>query len=112
VLGQLGTKVQHALRAFTAKDRQGIKTASENYPYSDFYVVDEMITQLGTGEAFVSGLDEKGRPTELAYTLMRPPYSRMDVLTEQEIDSHIRSSSLAREYNVELIAKVLSKFAE
>ena len=102
VLGQLGTKVQHALRAFTAKDRKDIKTASENYPFSDFYTVNEMITQLGTGEAFVSGLDEKGRPTELAYTLMRPPYSRMDVLTEQEINAHIRSSSLAREYNVEI----------
>ncbi|MBN2261441.1 MAG: DUF853 family protein, partial [Prolixibacteraceae bacterium] len=84
VLGQLGTKVQHALRAFTAKDRKDIKSASENYPSTDFYVVNQLITQLGTGEAFISGLDEKGRPTELAHTLMRPPYSRMDVLNEQE----------------------------
>ncbi|HOO82924.1 MAG TPA: DUF853 family protein [Prolixibacteraceae bacterium] len=102
VLGQLGTKIQHALRAFTAKDRKDIKSASENYPSSDFYVVDQLITQLGTGEALVSGLDEKGRPTELAHTLMRPPFSRMDVLSEQEISSHIRSSALAREYNVEI----------
>jgi hypothetical protein len=102
VLGQLGTKVQHALRAFTAKDRKDIKSASENYPSTDFYVVNQLITQLGTGEAFVTGLDEKGRPTELAHTLMRPPYSRMDVLNEQEINSHIRSSALAREYNVDI----------
>jgi DNA helicase HerA-like ATPase len=72
ILGQLGTKVQHALRAFTAKDRKDIKTASENYPLSDFYVVDELITQLGIGEAFISGLDEKGRPTELVSTIIRP----------------------------------------
>jgi uncharacterized protein len=102
ILGQLGTKVQHALRAFTAKDRKDIKTASENYPSSEFYKVDEIMTQLGIGEAFVSGLDEKGRPTELAYTMMRPPYSRMDVLTEQEITRFIKQSDLVREYNVEM----------
>ncbi|HPR31085.1 MAG TPA: DUF853 family protein [Prolixibacteraceae bacterium] len=99
ILGQLGTKVQHALRAFTAKDRKDIKTASENYPATEFYQVDELMTQLGIGEAFVSGLDEKGRPTELVHTLMRPPFSRMDVLDSQEIDAHIRSSALIREYN-------------
>jgi len=102
ILGQLGTKVQHALRAFTAKDRKDIKTASENYPYSDFYVVDEMITQLGIGEAFVTGLDEKGRPTELVNTMMRPPYSRMDVLSEEEINRYIKTSKLIKEYNVEI----------
>lgn len=102
ILGQLGTKVQHALRAFTAKDRKDIKSASENYPLSDFYQVDELITQLGIGEAFVTGLDEKGRPTELVNTLMRPPYSRMDVLTNTEIDKYIRDSDLIREYNVEV----------
>jgi DNA helicase HerA-like ATPase len=102
ILGQLGTKVQHALRAFTAKDRKDIKMAAENYPISDFYQVDELITQLGIGEAFVTGLDEKGRPTELVYTLMRPPFSRMDVLTDQEINSFIKNSDLVREYNVEV----------
>ncbi len=102
ILGQLGTKVQHALRAFTAKDRKAIKTAAENYPYSDFYKVDELITQLGIGEALVSGLDEKGRPTELAHTLMRPPFSRMDVLSEKEIDDITESSELAKKYNLEI----------
>ncbi|HWR99519.1 MAG TPA: helicase HerA-like domain-containing protein [Prolixibacteraceae bacterium] len=102
ILGQLGTKVQHALRAFTAKDRKDIKSASENYPLSDFYQVDELITQLGIGEAFVTGLDEKGRPTELVNTLMRPPYSRMDVLSAAEINKYIHNSDLIKEYNTEM----------
>ncbi len=102
ILGQLGTKVQHALRAFTAKDRKDIKTASENYPYSEFYKVDELITQLGIGEAMISTLDEKGRPTELVHTLMRPPFSRMDILTDYEIGQIIKSSELIKEYNVDI----------
>lgn len=102
ILGQLGTKIQHALRAFTAKDRKDIKSASENYPLSDFYQIDELITQLGIGEAFVTGLDEKGRPTELVNTLMRPPFSRMDVLTAAEINGYIKSSDLIRIYNTEI----------
>jgi len=102
ILGQLGTKIQHALRAFTAKDRKDIVTASENYPYSEFYKVDELITQLGMGEALISTLDEKGRPTELVDTLMRPPYSRMDVLTDYEIGQILKSSNLSKKYNVEI----------
>ena len=101
ILGQLGTKMQHALRAFTAKDRKDIKTASENYPYSEYYKVDELITQLGIGEALISTLDEKGRPTELVHTLMRPPFSRMDVLTDFEIGQILNSSKLIKKYNVE-----------
>jgi len=102
ILGQLGTKVQHALRAFTAKDRKDIKMASQNYPYSEYYKVDELITQLGIGEALISTLDEKGRPTELVHTLMRPPFSRMDVLTDFEIGKILKSSELIKEYNVEM----------
>jgi uncharacterized protein len=101
VLGQLGTKIQHALRAFTAKDRKAIKMAAENYPYSAFYDVDNLITQLGIGEAFISTLDEKGRPTELAHTLIRPPYSRMDVLNESEIEQIQARSELIKKYNVD-----------
>ncbi len=102
VLGQLGTKVQHALRAFTAKDRKAIKTAAENYPYTDFYEVDKLITTLGIGEALVSTLDEKGRPTELVHTLMRPPYSRMDVLMDHEFGKILKASELIMEYNKEI----------
>jgi len=66
VLSQLGLKVQHALRAFTAKDRKAIKLAAQNYPLTDFYDVDQLLTELGIGEAIVSALDSKGRPTPLA----------------------------------------------
>jgi hypothetical protein len=102
ILGQLGTKIQHALRAFTAKDRKDIKTASENYPYSEYYKVDELITQLGMGEALISTLDEKGRPTELVHTMMRPPFSRMDVLTDAEIKQILNTSALIKRYNIEV----------
>ena len=60
VLAQLGLKVQHALRAFTAADRKVIKQTSENYPETEFYTTEDLITQLGTGEALVTILNEKG----------------------------------------------------
>ena len=99
VLAQLGLKVQHALRAFTAKDRKAIKLAAENYPITKWYQTEDLLTNLGIGEAFVSALNEKGIPTPLAHTLMRAPESRMDVLTPTEIDQIIGRSSLARKYN-------------
>ena len=99
VLSQLGLKIQHALRAFTANDRKAIKMTAENYPLSDYYKTDEVITQLGIGEAFVTALNEKGIPTPLVATMLRAPMSRMDVLTQPEIDSHIASSKLAKKYN-------------
>ena len=99
ILGQLGLKVQHALRAFTAKDRRAIKLASENYPLSDYYDIGTILTELGTGEAFVTALDRKGRPTPLARTLLRAPESRMDILTTAEIDELVRNSPLVRKYN-------------
>lgn len=99
VLSQLGLKIQHALRAFTANDRKAIKMTAENYPLSDYYKTDEVITQLGIGEAFVTALNEKGIPTPLVATMLRAPMSRMDVLTSQEIDSLISESKLAKKYN-------------
>lgn len=99
ILGQLGLKVQHALRAFTAKDRKAIKLASENYPISDYYDIDQVLTELGTGEAFVTALDRKGRPTELVRTMLRAPESRMDILTEQEIADIVDRSPLVKKYN-------------
>lgn len=99
ILSQLGLKVQHALRAFTANDRKSIKAASENYPISEFYNTDELITQLGIGEALITALNEKGIPTELAHCMMRPPRSRMDILSPAEIDVIVDRSDLAKEYN-------------
>jgi uncharacterized protein len=102
ILAQLGLKVQHALRAFTAKDRKSIKEAAENYPESTFYKVEDLMTQLGIGEAFVTGLNESGMPTELVHTLIIPPKSRMDILTGTEIDNLLSASELAKEYNQEI----------
>jgi len=99
VLGQLGLKVQHALRAFTAKDRKAIKLTAENYPESEFYDTKEMLTSLGIGEALISALDEKGRPTPLAATMLRAPMSRMDVLTDSELKALLKKSKLATKYN-------------
>jgi uncharacterized protein len=99
VLGQLGLKVQHALRAFTAADRKTIKQTAENYPETEYYEVDELLTQLGIGEAFVTLLNEKGIPTPLVHCMMAPPRSRMDVLTDGELENIIGKSKIAGKYN-------------
>ncbi|MFZ9387827.1 MAG: helicase HerA-like domain-containing protein [Chitinophagaceae bacterium] len=99
VLSQLGLKVQHALRAFTAADRKVIQKTAENYPETPFYKTDDLITSLGTGEALVTVLNEKGIPTPLVHCMIRPPRSRMDILTEDEIDALVRNSSIAARYN-------------
>lgn len=98
ILGQLGLKVQHALRAFTAADRKTIKQAAENFPESDFYQTDELLTQMGIGEAFVTLLNEKGIPTPLVHTMLCSPTSRMDVLTDAEIDALVAKSKLVPKY--------------
>ncbi|WP_108247064.1 helicase HerA-like domain-containing protein [Muricauda brasiliensis] len=102
VLAQLGLKIQHALRAFTAKDRKAIKLTAQNYPITEFYDTAEVLTSLGTGEALVSALDEKGRPTPLAATMMRAPMSRMDILSDSEIKDVLDNSKLIKKYNEEI----------
>jgi len=102
VLSQLGLKIQHALRAFTAKDRKAINLASENYPDSSYYKTSQLLTELGIGEALVTVLNEKGIPTPLAHTYLRAPHSRMDILTPTEIDDHVRQSLLIRKYEKRL----------
>ncbi|MEZ4773532.1 MAG: helicase HerA-like domain-containing protein [Bacteroidia bacterium] len=102
ILGQLGFKIQHALRAFTAKDRKAIKLAVQNFPESSFYNVEELITSLGIGDAFVTVLNEKGIPTPLVHTMLRAPQSRMDVLTDAEIKDIIQKSAMVEKYNEEI----------
>jgi len=99
ILAQLGLKVQHALRAFTAKDRKAIKLAAENFPDSEYYKTEEVLTQMGIGEALITGLNEKGIPTPLARTMLCAPMSRMDILTESELKELIKNSKLVRKYN-------------
>ena len=99
VLSQLGLKVQHAIRAFTAKDRKAIKLTAENYPTSEFYDITETLTSLGTGEALITALNEKGIPTPLVSTMMRAPMSRMDILSDEEINLLVDKSELVTKYN-------------
>jgi DNA helicase HerA-like ATPase len=99
ILAQLGLKVQHALRAFTANDRKAIKQAAENYPSTAFYKTEDLITGLGIGEALVTMLDEKGVPTPLVHCMIAPPESRMDILSPAEIDGIVAKSRLVPKYN-------------
>jgi predicted flap endonuclease-1-like 5' DNA nuclease len=102
ILGQLGMKVQHALRAFTAVDRKAIKQAAENYPETEYYKTENLLTSLGIGEALVTMLNEKGIPTPLVQVMMKPPASRMDVLSDAEVATLVSSSRLAAKYNREI----------
>jgi len=99
VLAQLGLKVQHALRAFTAADRKTIKQTADNYPETTFYKTEDLITQLGIGEALITMLNEKGIPTPLVHTMLCSPRSRMDILTAGEIDNIVSHSKLVAKYN-------------
>jgi len=99
VLGQLGLKIQHSLRAFTARDRKAIKLTAQNYPETTFFDVENTLTFMGIGEALVSALDEKGRPTPLTPTLLQAPKSRMDILSPAELSTLNESSQLRIKYN-------------
>jgi DNA double-strand break repair helicase HerA and related ATPase len=99
ILGQLGTRIQHALRAFTPRDKKAVKTVAETFrqnPEVDTY---RAITQLSTGEALVSVLDEKGAPTTVERILIRPPGSRIGPLTDAERQEILKRSPLKGRYD-------------
>ncbi|WP_133141379.1 helicase HerA-like domain-containing protein [Legionella moravica] len=98
VLSQLGLKVQHALRAFTAKDRKAMKLVAQNFPPSEHYDTEQLLTALRIGEALVSSLDGKGQPTPLIQCMIRAPESRMGVLTDQELNQVVAASTLYPRY--------------
>jgi hypothetical protein len=99
VLGQLGHRVQHALRAFTPKDQKAVKAAAQTFRARKGFDVETAITELGTGEALASVLDEKGSPTPVARILVRPPESRIGPLTEVERAEHMKRSPLKGRYD-------------
>ncbi len=84
VLGQLGNRVQHALRAYTPVDQRGLKAASDSFRPNPAFDTAEAIQALGVGEALVSVLDERGAPTVVQKTLIRPPVSRLGPITPAE----------------------------
>ncbi|WP_292009853.1 helicase HerA-like domain-containing protein [Chryseobacterium sp.] len=98
ILSQLGLKIQHALRGFTAKDKKEISKAVENYPTTEFYNASTLIQNLGIGEAFITALDEKGIPTPLVHTYLISPESRMDVLNDAEVTELVSKSALVAKY--------------
>ena len=99
VLGQLGLRVQHALRAFTPKDQKAVKTAAQTFRANSKLDTEKVITELAVGEALVSVLDEKGSPTPVERILIKPPESRIGPLTEQEHAERVARSPLAGRYD-------------
>ncbi len=97
VLGQLGNRVQHALRAFTPDDAKALRAAVSTYPRSG-YDLGQLLTQLGTGEAVVTVLSEKGAPTPVAWTRMRAPESLMAPSPDATVDQAVAGSSLSATY--------------
>jgi DNA helicase HerA-like ATPase len=98
VLGQLGNRVQHALRAFTPKDQKAVKTAADTLRPNPRLDAAQAITELGVGEALVSFLDEKGRPSIVERAFIVPPASQLGPLTEQERKDRIEGSDLLAKY--------------
>ena len=98
VLGQLGNRVQHALRAFTPRDQKAVKTAAETLRPNPKLKAEKVITELGVGEALVSLLDEKGRPTVVERALIVPPGSQVGPIGDEERSSLVRGSALFAKY--------------
>lgn len=93
ILGQLGNRIQHALRAYTPKDTKAIKAAAENFRPNPAFKTADAITELGVGEALVSTLDAKGVPTMVERTLIRPPVSRIGTISDEE-RARLKAASL------------------
>jgi DNA helicase HerA-like ATPase len=102
ILAQLGNRVQHALRAFTPRDAKALKAAVTTYPKTADYDLEEDLTQLGTGEAMVTILSERGAPTPVAWTRLRPPRSLMAAVEAESIDRAAHDSSLWSKYAEEI----------
>jgi DNA helicase HerA-like ATPase len=98
VLGQLGNRVQHALRAFTPRDQKAVKAAATTFRENPNLDTEEAITQLGVGEALVSMLDEKGTPGVVRRAFIAPPQSKLGAITPDERRSVIQSSVIAGHY--------------
>jgi len=98
ILGQLGHKVQHALRAFTPDDDAALKAAARTFPKTEYYDVQQTITSLGIGEAFVTALTARGVPTPPFATRLIPPASRMGPLTDAEMTQRVAASAQIKKY--------------
>jgi DNA helicase HerA-like ATPase len=100
VLAQLGNRIQHALRAFTPQDAKALKATVSTYPTSDLYDLEELLTQLGTGEAAVTILSESGVPTPVVHTKLRGPLARM--APADDVDGAAKASPLYIKYGARI----------
>jgi hypothetical protein len=98
VLAQLGNRVHHVIRAFTPNDVKALRETVKTFPSSEFYEMEKQFTQLGTGQAFITVLNEKGIPTETVVTHLRPPASVMGPLSAEEYEKTIDRSDLYQKY--------------
>jgi DNA helicase HerA-like ATPase len=98
ILAQLGNRIQHALRAFTADDADALRKTARTFPITDFYDIEKTITSLGTGEALVTVLSPRGVPTPLAATRLIPPDSLMAALPDADLQARIAASSFSTKY--------------
>ncbi|MBL4711799.1 MAG: DUF853 family protein [Gammaproteobacteria bacterium] len=98
ILGQLGMKIQHALRAFTPKDKKVVRAAAQSFRPNPLINTEQLITELGVGEALVSVLDADGRPTPVEHVYIKPPESRIGPLTAKERKQHIDNSPYKGRY--------------
>ncbi|MBF6171993.1 helicase HerA-like domain-containing protein [Nocardia blacklockiae] len=98
VLSQLGARIQHALRAFTPEDQKALTKTVRTYPKTAAYDLEKALTSLGIGEAVVTVLSEKGAPTPVAWTRLRPPRSLMDTIGEDAIRAAAQSGPLHAKY--------------
>lgn len=116
VLGQLGNRVQHALRAYTAKDQKALRLAAQNYRANPDFDIAEAIQSVGTGEAVTSFLELKGVPGIVERTLIRPPFSRLGTITDSERAETMAASPMGLKYakrlDRESAQEILAKRAE
>jgi len=98
VLGQLGNRIQHALRAFTPNDAENLRKTVKTYPTSTFYAIDKALTSLGTGQALVTVLNDKGIPTEVVATHLVPARAVMGPCQQDHYDQIIRTSDFCAKY--------------
>src|SRR6185503_20412705 len=98
VLAQLGNRIHHVIRAFTPNDVKALKETVKTFPRSGFYDMEQQFTQLGTGQAFITVLNEKGIPTETVVTHLAPPASVMGPLSADEYQSQLKNSDIYKKY--------------
>lgn len=112
VLGQLGNRVQHALRAFTPNDAENLRKTVKTYPTSEFYEIDKVLTSLGTGQALVTVLNDKGIPTEVVATHLVPARAVMGPATAETYQALVNGSEFASKYQERVERRTASEILE